>query len=455
MLRISSHGTHIGAALRSCTPYSAHDDSVEGCYGWCAQANVTSHCVRCKCRACSMCYDPQDRRGSDRSGRSSDAPPAELLVIFRGEAFRDGSRATRTLTADPLTELAVLQTIKEHALKPARLLGYNVTIVADVTVPPHYHRRFAQVLRGDLGASAVRFRPLSSTQTASLLETMQWAAVATSRAVLLVRADVELKVDLALPPPSAIGWAVLVPFRVPPSLAMLRDYLDATENKMSEAEAEVKLALVADAVHFVPRNRLSDFMQMLAAHNQSASIHMLCQWLAGGGVSFWDGSVYQADSCLETNALYRQVWGCNSMPCTSHPPLKSRFGPQPALNPQRPTAGPHLGRRLVRVRRSRPCPSSVAQVGRPQGGLKPTTSGLKNFTPCSCAPRGSLLNSIATRRLPPLAGHASEQQLRGRYCHVDTAARASGIRTVLSTWTLKHASLTNVSTKLRHRCRAE
>ena len=170
---VRAKGTRIHTNLTACAPTTANDDHFEGCYGWCGN-NYTSNCARCKCRQCPFCRrhrEPASGQESEQqSGQQSDGSASsrihgsgadqtassscrKLLVIIRGEAFRDGgihSRVSRgRATHDPWPELAALRTIDERAIAPARAIGWRPIVVADVALPHLHAQRFEQVLYQD------------------------------------------------------------------------------------------------------------------------------------------------------------------------------------------------------------------------------------------------------------------------------------------------------------------
>ena len=256
----SAHGTSLTTALTPCVPQSPHDDRFEGCYSWCAK-NMSASCKRCKCRACSFC------RSKARLPMAQREPTCgtPLVVVVRGEAFRDGAARSRKSTNDPWPELATLHSVRERVLQPARAAGWSPLLMADVTVPRAHEARFSSYVRGEaLQAVAVRMRPLGENQVGSLGETLRWAHRAAfaslardeggpsngqgesdgggSLATLVLRADLQIKKPLRLPQPTEGASDVRVPFRC--------DWL--RKDVAAEADDWAPCVCVSDAVFFVP-----------------------------------------------------------------------------------------------------------------------------------------------------------------------------------------------------------
>ena len=311
---VKSHGTLIRTPMTACAPSSNADDRYEGCYDWCSK-NV-SNCARCKCKACMRCSSRSGSR-AEAAGFSHGGCTSTLVVVVRGEAFRDGAMRTRTSTGDTAVQLAALSSLSAHALAPARRAGWTPLVVADVALPKVHERRFEAVMRGSLGAVAVRMRPLEATQTGSLQSTLAWVLRHVVNqtdwgALLLTRADLEIKAALRLPSPADSPWRVRVPFRAPPGPAALSPQgLAMTSGGL----------VLADAIHFVPRCRLDELRSRLeaatAAPPYGASVpnrppvyhntlHWLCAWL-GAGIDYWSQGVFDSNSEHEANPIYRHV----------------------------------------------------------------------------------------------------------------------------------------------------
>jgi len=311
---VNSHGTRIRTPMVTCTPSSHADDGFEGCYDWCAK-NV-SNCVRCKCKACARCFNRSE--SLVEAAGFSHGGCTLMLVILRGEAFRDGAMRTRENTNDPTAQLAALSSVNVHALAPTRRAGWSPVVVADVALPKMHERRFEAVMRGSLGAVAVRMRPLQATQTASLQSSLTWALHRALNptnwgALLVIRADLEIKAMLRLPSPVEAPWRVRVPFRAPPGPAALSPQgLNITGG-----------LVVSDAIHFIPHCRFDELRAQLGAAAAippyrygvsvtarppvyHSTLHWLCAWL-GVGIDYWSQGVFDSNSEHEANPVYRQV----------------------------------------------------------------------------------------------------------------------------------------------------
>lgn len=256
-----------------------------------------------------------DRRGerlvgAGKSKRRS-ACNVRLLVVVRGEAFREGNRLSRRSTGDVYPEIAALSTIKHHVLAPARAHGWEPLVVADVTVIERYKQRFDQFARGSLGAAAVRFQRLGSTQVSSLLATLTWArTISTNQhATVILRADVEIKRPLLLPHPGAGAHELMVPFRCVnwERIRYFRAAKNASLARFPITSVQLNSPCVSDTTIFIPNCRLEELLSVLRSRMRHSSMHDLCAWI-DGGIRWWEPQgLFDANSFKQANPLYRQI----------------------------------------------------------------------------------------------------------------------------------------------------
>jgi len=135
---------------------------------------------------------------------------------------------------------------------------------------------------------AVRTRTLAPTQLLSVLHTLEWALMVTTQdwqSLLLTRADLELKADIRLPPPTAHTCDLITPFET----------LDGW--------------LVADTIVYLPWCRYDEMLSTLnrraRKRNESHDFHGLCHWM--DGVKFFHEERYDANSNHDWNPMYRMV----------------------------------------------------------------------------------------------------------------------------------------------------
>ena len=169
-----------------------------------------------------------------------------------------------------------------------------------------------------MDARALRIRPRNETrptQALSVLEALRWSAhvaggllrQAAWRALLVLRADVLLKLPLRLPEPSFPTQSILVPFQVS----------DTPFNKQSGEPR------VADNLLYVPRCRFANLVRALTAHGGRENLHDMCSWVRGP-VGYWLSTRHDANSAHERNPLFRMVGraeantSCRWPPC-GHP----------------------------------------------------------------------------------------------------------------------------------------
>lgn len=115
-----------------------------------------------------------------------------------------------------------------------------------------------------------------------------------------VRADIEVKIKLAVPPPTNVGSAIIVPFHCS-DVPFTNDLGRPT---------------VADAIHFLPRSRVAELLQRLQSHLGYSSMHSLCEWVHN--VHYFVPSRHNANSQLEWNPIYRFVGRDEGEPSAAH-----------------------------------------------------------------------------------------------------------------------------------------
>eukprot|EP00966_Prymnesium_polylepis_P068046 1581555-Prymnesium_polylepis.1 len=265
-----------------------------------------------------------------------------LLLLLRGDTFRQGASGARG-ESEIAPQREVLAAIAANVVAPAVRLGWWVFPLADVSAPAARSATFRALATEHLqmDARALRIHPRNETQPTqalSILEALRWSAriagsllrQAAWRALLVLRADVLLKLKLPLPEPSFPTQSILVPFQVS----------DMPFNKRSGEPR------VADNLLYVPQCRFANLVHALTAHSGRDNLHDMCGWLHGP-VGYWLSTRHDANSAHERNPLFRMAGrpeantSCKWPPCHPTNPLQWRArgmpcGWPPASDPGEP-----------------------------------------------------------------------------------------------------------------------
>ena len=177
---------------------------------------------------------------------------------------------------------AAFASVRTFALAVAANHGWKPTLVhADLRAPARHLPAIRRLLQSELRVTAPRVRLETATvaerrrsPAAALWHSLHWCtelnegrvagkSAGSWSAVLAIRGELILKLTLWMPPPHAVGRAVWVPFQF--------------------AGAPFTTSLgrpaVADAIHFIPRPRMEEFLAQLKANAADGSLHMLCEWI--------------------------------------------------------------------------------------------------------------------------------------------------------------------------------
>ena len=115
------------------------------------------------------------------------------------------------------------------------------------------------------------------------------------RALLLLRADVELLVDLPLPPPREPLSDIIVPFQ-------------QIHQDESFSKGFVPTPLVADHIFWVPRCRFKGLELALLEYRretQQTNLHFLCEFIRG--VRYFVNKTFDSNTAHDGNPLLRVV----------------------------------------------------------------------------------------------------------------------------------------------------
>ena len=239
------------------------------------------------------------------NGNTSKRNGSGLLIILRGEAFRIGHQHSRQTTIDNRAQWVALGSIRTKLLNPATKQGWKCATLADVHMPKDRFLHFSRHAKASAGVLSVRRRPLNGTQLKSVVTTIQWVLSPTQarlirrtvgpwRAMVLIRADLELKTTLHLPSPMESGCNLYVPFQT----------LDAKG--------------VADTILYIPRSRHLELLEVLSTRalqvrNAGSDgtpsyldhLHSVCSWMSG--FCYFLSARYDANSARDNNPLYRMI----------------------------------------------------------------------------------------------------------------------------------------------------
>mmetsp|Transcript_39760 Transcript_39760/g.90139 ORF Transcript_39760/g.90139 Transcript_39760/m.90139 type:complete len:376 (-) Transcript_39760:138-1265(-) len=243
-----------------------------------------------------------------------------LLLVLRGEVMRFGPQNSRQTFSSLQPQLRALASLQRNAIAHAWSLGWETRCLAHVSYTARVGasmnaRRLLHHLQTLFMVDAVEMLPAAKqapSQLMSIVRTLKWVSLTASkfrwthlwRAMLLVRADLEFKAPLPLPPAGRAGCEVLAPFQVGQ---------DAP----------------SDVLWFLPRCRYREFAQVvtrmatdqwqlgLTGSNRSKcppsyftcdDLHSVCK-IQGGlqGVSYFLPTQHDADSFKMQNPLYRMI----------------------------------------------------------------------------------------------------------------------------------------------------
>jgi len=246
-----------------------------------------------------------------------------MLLLLRGESFRRGggrSAAARS-AREPQEDMALQRqvkawrTVQTNVVRPAGKVGWGSILFADVLCPAPYKQRLRSALKKELGVPANRVRArepaaLLRTQVVSVVNSLIWCMAEVERmrgswprqwgSLMMVRADIEIKIRLAVPPPTNVGSAIIVPFHCS-DVPFTNDLGRPT---------------VADAIHFLPRSRVAELLARLQSHLGYGSMHSLCEWVHN--VHYFVPSRHNANSQIEWNPIYRFVGRDEGEPSAAH-----------------------------------------------------------------------------------------------------------------------------------------
>lgn len=230
-----------------------------------------------------------------------------FLMLLRGEVFRHGGSGLRLGTSDQNSaraasdtkqQLDALASIRIQIIRPAAKLGWSPVLFADLLCPRRLHGKLRTALKKELQMSdsaAIRIQDPSArlkSQAAAIVSGLVWSTARAAKLngwprywsiLFMLRADLEVKLPLAMPPPMAVGHSIIVPFHCA-DVPFTHQFGRPT---------------VADVVHMVPRGRLPELLRALHAHLGYGSLHQLCDWL--NDVRYFVPSRHDANSEQEWN----------------------------------------------------------------------------------------------------------------------------------------------------------
>ena len=298
----------------SCTPIDDADSSVAECKVWCSssEGDLRQQCARCDCQACPECATRQRTRPSYHNDSWGIPCSNVLLILLRGMAFRSGRRGSLQGTADEAPQIRVLESIRDRVVQPAMRLGWKPEVVASLSVGNSSHAsHLYDLLRSKLCASAMRLEN-GRTQMENLHAALHWSWFAGwSRfgmwgALLILRADVEIKMDLPLPSPkSELRHEIHVPFEALVSHVVSKRASSRGVNTTHFALPEVPD--VCDVIIYLPRCRLEEFVLASVPFMAAPTVlHKMCHWSLGA-ISYFIPGTYNSDTAVHTNPLYRMI----------------------------------------------------------------------------------------------------------------------------------------------------
>ena len=149
--------------------------------------------------------------------------------------------------------------------------------------------------------------------------------------------DLVLKQRLVLPPSPRVGCNIISPFR-----AIYRP-----------SASSLRRTAITDVILFVPRCRVGELQGIIAiaARDHAIHLHDLCISYGMSGFSFWNESLFDADTSSEANPVYRMVGRAEGrqlpllhaekqqmLPCPTLPHCRQKrhFG-RLCLTPEQPT----------------------------------------------------------------------------------------------------------------------
>ena len=243
------------------------------------------------------------------------SPTHPLAVVLRGEAFRSGGKGTRAFSNRPdewEAQLRAFDSLHEHVLVPAAAQGWRVSLAVDIFAPDPLAERLAARMRmRGVEPVAWRVQPTPShPKIISIVDSMVWAAsrIKSTKALLVVRADIAFKHRLLMPPACAPGRSIIVPFQIS---AAFGSYSPSGHPRVAGG----------DMMMFVPDSRLAELLKVLRTPTRvdpAGNMHDMCSWMRS--ISFFVPSRgFDADSQKEWNPLYRIVGRSEAPPHSTNP----------------------------------------------------------------------------------------------------------------------------------------
>ena len=293
------------------------------CRTWCARSESSIHrnCHRCSCQLCAECATRQRVQRAQRAQRVQRVQtPAHttascsrvLLVLIRGIAFRSGRRGSNFSTASAAPQIKAFESIRDRVLLPAWKAGWAPEILASVSVRNSSSAaKIRTLLRNTLCVTALRFET-GRTQMENLHAALHWSWFAARArfgrfgAMLILRADVEFKMDVKLPSPdSSKRHKIVVPFE---ALVVHPTSKHAANRQRTMPKfALPEIPDVCDVVIYLPRCRLEEFVLAAAPFRTAPSLlHKMCYWSLGG-ISYLLPHAFNSDTAVHANPLYQMI----------------------------------------------------------------------------------------------------------------------------------------------------
>jgi hypothetical protein len=208
-------------------------------------------------------------------------------------------------------QLRVFESIRQKVLRPAIRLGWKPEVIAHLSVGDGgSEKQLRALLRSTVCATALRIEGCR-TQVESLHAALHWSWFAgLSRfglwgAMLILRADVELKMELPLPLPGG-GHEIIVPFE-----ALVSHVVSKRAVKRGEANHTAfvvpEVPDVCDVIIYLPRCRLEEFILASAPFASAPTLlHKMCHWSLGA-LAYFLPHTYNSDTTVHSNPLYRMI----------------------------------------------------------------------------------------------------------------------------------------------------
>ena len=245
---------------------------------------------------------------------SESHPSASLALLFRGDAFRAGLHFHRTgalAAANPEPQLLAMASHIQHVVRPATQLGWRLATLFDVVIPPRFEAKFDQASRPlNILAKRIVYVRKAPNQMTSVVNSLEWALplleerASSYKAMLMLRIDIEFKIDLPLPPPDGVSATS------PLGVAFFHPQQDLHLRGPARAVDRVSLQM-CDLLMLIPRGRDAWLRDKLAEHIKKkgpyqSSLHQLPQMFGRQFTvkSLISGS-FDSNPELEQNPLYK------------------------------------------------------------------------------------------------------------------------------------------------------